>query len=120
MFRLCLVNGTLDESRTLEVILLAATAGRRNSQLILSHLLRLVRLDLARHTASVESAAPLPAELRADIESTLRQRYGSELATTFDHRPVLIGGVRIQVGSDVYDASVLAGLAALEKSFEAR
>jgi F0F1-type ATP synthase delta subunit len=29
----------------------------------------------------------------------------------------LIGGVRIQVGSDVYDGSVRAGLAALEKSF---
>jgi F0F1-type ATP synthase delta subunit len=29
----------------------------------------------------------------------------------------LIGGMRIQVGSDVYDGSVLARLAALEKSF---
>jgi F0F1-type ATP synthase delta subunit len=29
----------------------------------------------------------------------------------------LIGGVRIQVGSDVYDGSILAGLVALENSF---
>jgi F0F1-type ATP synthase delta subunit len=29
----------------------------------------------------------------------------------------LIGGMRIRVGSDVYDGSVQSGLAALEKSF---
>ena len=29
----------------------------------------------------------------------------------------LIGGLRIRVGSDVYDGSVRAGLAALEKHF---
>jgi F0F1-type ATP synthase delta subunit len=29
----------------------------------------------------------------------------------------LIGGMRIQVGSDVYDGSVLARLAAFEKRF---
>ena len=37
--------------------------------------------------------------------------------TIFGHRPALIGGMRIQVGSDVYDGSVRAGLAALEKKF---
>jgi F-type H+-transporting ATPase subunit delta len=35
----------------------------------------------------------------------------------FFHRPSLIGGTRIQVGSDVYDGSILAGLRALENSF---
>jgi F0F1-type ATP synthase delta subunit len=29
----------------------------------------------------------------------------------------LIGGVRIQVGADVYDGSILARLATLERSF---
>ena len=43
--------------------------------------------------------------------------YGSELATSFIDRPSLIGGMRIQVGSDVYDGTVQSELAALEKSF---
>ena len=36
------------------------------------------------------------------------------LDTSFEVNPQLIGGMRIRVGSDVYDASVLAKLAALE------
>ena len=43
--------------------------------------------------------------------------YGPGISTSFAHNPALIGGMRIHVGSDVYDGSVRAGLDALEKSF---
>jgi F-type H+-transporting ATPase subunit delta len=77
----------------------------------------LVKLDLAGRTATVESAAPLPPDLQAAVEAGLTRRYGPGLATAFVDRPELIGGMRIQVGSDVYDNSVRGALAALEKSF---
>jgi len=54
---------------------------------------------------------------QAGIEAGLKRRYGPGLTAVFAHRPALIGGMRIQVGSDVYDGSVRAGLAALEQSF---
>ena len=76
-----------------------------------------MKLEIAQRTATVESAVPLPADLQTSIESGLARRYGPGLRTAFGHRPALIGGMRIQVGSDVYDGSVLAGLAALEQSF---
>ena len=117
LFRFCLVDGMLDESRARQVAQRVVAAGRRDCPAILAHFRRLVRLDLARHTATIESATPLPADLQATIEAGLTRRYGRGLATAFAHRPALIGGVRIQVGSDVYDGSVRAGLAALEQSF---
>ena len=117
LFRLCLVNRALDETRVRHVVQRLVTAGRRDCPALLSHFARLVKLDLARHTATVESATPLPADLRAAIQAGLTHRYGQRLTTTFAYRPALIGGMRIQVGSDVYDGSVRAGLAALEKSF---
>jgi F-type H+-transporting ATPase subunit delta len=116
LFRLCLVNGLLDENRVRQVVQRVA-AGHADGPAILSHLGRLVRLDVARHTATIESATPLPADLQAAIEASLTRRYGPGLTTAFALRPALIGGMRIQVGSDVYDGSVRAGLAALEKSF---
>jgi F-type H+-transporting ATPase subunit delta len=117
LFRYCLVNGSLDENRVRSVMQHVVSASRRDSAAVLSHLKRLVKLDLARRTASVDSAAPLPPDLRADIEAGLTRRYGSGLTTAFAQRPELIGGMRIQVGSDVYDSSVRAALAALEKGF---
>jgi F-type H+-transporting ATPase subunit delta len=79
--------------------------------------LRLVKLDTALHTAKVESAVPLPADLQTNIKSSLAKVYGAGMTTAFADNPALIGGTRIQVGSDVYDGSVQARLATLEQSF---
>jgi len=117
LFRFCLVNGLLDENRVRNVVRHVVAAGHRDGPAILSHFRRLVKLDIARRTATVESAAPLPPDLQADIEAGLTRRYGAGLMAVFAQRPALIGGMRIQVGSDVYDGSVRAGLAALEQSF---
>jgi len=70
-----------------------------------------------QHTADVESATALAPDLRANIRVSLARAYGSKISTSFAESPALIGGIRIRVGSDVYDGSVKAGLAALEKSF---
>ena len=117
LFRVCLVKGLLDESRVRRVAQRLAASGERNSPSILAHFLRLVKLDCARHTAAIESATPLPADLQAVVQAGLTHRYGPGLTTAFAERPELIGGMRIQVGCDVYDGSVRAGLEALEKSF---
>jgi F-type H+-transporting ATPase subunit delta len=117
LFRVCLVNGVLDETRVRHVVQRVVAAGQRDGPAVLSHFGRLVKLDLARHTATIESAAPLPGDLQASVAAGLARRYGPGLTTAFAHRPALIGGMRIQVGSDVYDGSVRAGLAALENSF---
>ena len=71
----------------------------------------------ARRTATIESATPLPADLRVAVEAGLTRLYGPGLTTAFAYRTALIGGLRIQVGSDVYDGSVLARLATLQRSF---
>ena len=81
---------------------------------MLGELLRLVRLDRDEHRALVESATPLAEDVRIDIQTGLARLYGPELDTSFEINPQLIGGVRIQIGSDVYDGSVRAKLAALE------
>ena len=117
LFRHCLVNGLLDEDRVRTVVQRLVAAGQHDCPAILSHFRRLVKLELSRRTAIVESAAPVPADLQAVIEADLTRHYGSGLKTAFAVRPALIGGMRIQVGSDVYDGSVRAGLAALEKTF---
>jgi len=117
LFRLCLVNGLLDEGRVRRVVQGVLQSHRRGGYALLQRLLRLVKLDRSQHTAEVESATSLPADLQADVQADLTRAYGAGLRVSFAQRPALIGGMRIKVGSDVYDGSVKAGLDALEKSF---
>jgi F-type H+-transporting ATPase subunit delta len=117
LFRLCLVNRRLDENRVQQVVHRVVEAKRRGYLALLSRFQRLVKLEMARHRAEVESATPLPADLQSTVLAGLERVYGSGISSSFVHRPVLIGGIRIKVASDVYDGSVKAGLAALEKSF---
>ena len=117
MFRSCLVDGLVDEARGRRVIELYLAAKPRGYLATLMHFRRLLALDLDRHTARVETATPLPAELHTSVQAGLAKVYGPGLSTSFADRPELIGGMRIQVGSDVYDGSVKARLAALEEQF---
>ena len=117
LYRFCLVKGLLDENRAWQIVQRILATGDRHGPPILAHFLRLVKLDCAQHTATIESATPLPADLQTTVQAGLARRYGPGLSTTFTQRPELIGGMRIQVGCDVYDGSVRAGLEALEKGF---
>ena len=114
LHHLCVVDGRLDEDRIQQVVRRVIAAKRRDGSAILAQFVRLVRIDHARHTAAVESATPLPADVQAAIESGLARRYGPGLTMAFSQRPALLGGIRVQVGCDVYDGSVRARLAALK------
>ena len=117
MFRLCLVNWLLDENRGRQVVQQIVAAKPRGYLGTLSYFRRLVKLDSAQHTAKVESALRLSPDLRARVQAGLERVYGPGLSTAFADNPALIGGMRIRVGSDVYDGSVQSRLAALEQSF---
>lgn len=114
LFRLCLVKGVVDEDRTRLVAKRLAQSRRRGALAVLADIQRLVRLDRDRHSAIVESATPLASDVRDRVQMGLTRTYGPGLVTSFEHNPDLIGGMRIKVGSDVYDGSVRGRLAALE------
>jgi F-type H+-transporting ATPase subunit delta len=116
LFRLCLVNGSLDETRVRLVMRRVLESKHRGYLHLAAQFERLVRLDCAAHTAQVDSAIQLPDEVQASVEASLLRVYGPGITTSFAESAALIGGMRIRVGSDVYDGSVRAGLVALEKS----
>jgi len=117
LFRTCLVNGVPDESRVRQIVQRAIAAKPRGYLGILRHFQRLFKLDLERRTARIESAVPLPLDLQSSVQASLARVYGPGLKLSFTPKPALLGGMRIQVGSDVYETSVQARLAALEQSF---
>jgi len=106
-------DGKLDASRVRAVTDMLASEKPRGYLAILQSFARLVRLELERRHVVIESAAPLTesemTKLRADINRT----HGDDLTFDTAVRPELIGGLRVRVGSDVWDGSVRARLEAL-------
>ena len=117
LFTNCRVNGLLEENRVRQAVGAVIAQKPRGYVAILSHFHRLVKLDLDRRTARVESAVAAPDALKSSVTANLAQRYGAGLNISFGVSPELIGGLRVKVGSDVFDGSVKARLNALAESF---
>jgi F-type H+-transporting ATPase subunit delta len=117
LFRNCQVNGLLDENRVRQTVALLLAKKPHGYVEILWRLHRLVKLELERRAARVESATLLPADLQADVTRRIRQIYGPGGDIVFSQNPALLGGLRVQVGSDLYDGSVRTRLEKLEQSF---
>ena len=115
LFQLSLVAGKLDHDRVRQVARRLGQGSERGSLAVLSEFQRLVRLDLARHTAVIESAEALTDEVRRVVEAELTRLHGADLGISVAINPALIGGMRITVGSSVYDGSVRGRLNALER-----
>ncbi len=114
LFNVCKVSGVLDEGRVRQPATAVIDQQPRGFVAILSHFQRLVKLDIERRSARVESAVAASEAVQTSVMTNLAQRYGQGLDVTFVVNPDLIGGLRVKIGSDVFDGSVKARLAELE------
>lgn len=115
LFRAVQVNGVLDEGRARLAVDEVLRLKPRGYVGILSHFQRLLKLDFDRRSARVESVIALDDAQQSGVKSALTKRYGAGLNFTFVQNPALIGGMRIKVGSDVFDGSIQSRLAQLEE-----
>ena len=106
LMKLTLKNGRVDEDVARRVVIGLRDEKSRGYLAKISAYLRLVRLELERRRAVIESAVELDAATKSVVESNLQKKYDGGLTTEFKVTPELIGGMRIRVGSDVWDGSV--------------
>ena len=117
LFRACMANAVLDDNRVRQAVQAVSRDKPRGYLALLTQFVRLVRLETARRTAQVESAAPLAPQFQSQIQADLNRKYGAGLSFNFVVNPALLGGVRVQVGGDVYEGSVEGRLTALQERF---
>ncbi len=117
LFQACHVEGNLNDDKARETVNLLLEKKPRDFVAVLSHLHRLIKLDVQRRTADVQSAVALNENQQADVRENLSKLYGNNLNYTFTENGELLGGMRVKVGSDVFDGSVRTRLTNLEESF---
>ena len=117
LFRSCQVGGQMDADRVRQAVALLVEKKPRGYHGILQHLQRLVKLDEASRSASVESAVALTEVQQQSVRENLSRLKSGEVTVEFVENAGLIGGMRVKLGDDVFDGSVKTRLAGLSESF---
>ena len=115
MVRASFTDGQLDRGRVDSIIQSLINRNPRGFYRILDSYKRLLRLELMKRHAIIESAEPLDQQTTATVAMSLGKKYGPDLTTEFIVNPELLGGMRIRVGSDVWDGTVRSRLERLQK-----
>jgi F-type H+-transporting ATPase subunit delta len=115
LLRASFTDGQLDRGRISSLVSSLIEKKPRNYVRVLDAYKRLIRLEVEKRTATIESASELTPEARAEIVTNLRRKYGIDISTQFVVNPELLGGMRIRVGSDVWDSSVRNRLQRLQQ-----
>ena len=106
LLRASFTNGELDPVRISSLVKSLIEKKPRNYIRVLEAYKRLLRLEVEKRTATIETATELDLNSGTEIVTNLKRKYGSGLATKFVVNKELLGGMRIRVGSDVWDSSV--------------
>jgi F-type H+-transporting ATPase subunit delta len=106
LLRASIVDGKLDSGRISSLVKSLIAKKPRHYIQVLEAYQRLLRLEVEKRTATIETATELAPEAGQQIVDNLKRKYGNDLAARFVVTPELLGGMRIRVGSDVWDSSV--------------
>jgi F-type H+-transporting ATPase subunit delta len=115
MLRASFTDGQLDPGRIASLVDSLIARKPRNYIGVLKNYRRLLRIEVEKRRARIETASEVDRETGSRLVANLKKKYGSDLATEFVVNPQLLGGMRIRVGSDVWDGSVRNRLERLQQ-----
>jgi F-type H+-transporting ATPase subunit delta len=102
---------------TLRLVTLALRGfGGRGFDSSLTRLVELAAARREREVAYVTTAAALTDAEEESLAGRLSEMYGRQISLKVDVDPAVLGGVRVRVGSDLYDGTVSRRLAEARKA----
>jgi F-type H+-transporting ATPase subunit delta len=115
MLRASFTDGQLDSGRITSLVDSIIAKKPRHYIDVLKNYRRLLRLELEKRQARIETANEVDSATSSELVTNLKEKYGSDLAPEFIVNPELLGGMRIRVGSDVWDGTVRNRLERLQQ-----
>ena len=110
LFRITVKDGKVDMEIAKKCVQKLKETKPRNYIQALNDYLRMLRLEIEKRHAVIESASELKGSEKDAVIADLKKKYGDDLTTEFRTNEELLGGMRVKVGSDVWDGSVKARL----------
>jgi len=115
VLRASFTDGQLDRGKIASLVQSLIAKRPRRFMEILQYYKRLLRLEIDKRHARIESATELSPEAAFEIGARLKRKYGEDLTTEFVVDPTLLGGIRVRVGSDVWDGTLRNRLERLQQ-----
>jgi F-type H+-transporting ATPase subunit delta len=115
MLRASFTDGQLDGRKIASLVDSIIAKKPRHYIDVLKNYRRLLRLEFEKRQARVESATEVDSATSSALVTNLKNKYGSDLTAEFVVNPELLGGMRIRVGSDVWDGTVRNRLQRLQQ-----
>jgi F-type H+-transporting ATPase subunit delta len=115
LLRESFTEGQLDRGKIAPRVDALVAEKPRHYLAVLEHYKRLLRLEVEKRHARIESATQLSPQVSSKVASNLKRKYGDDLTTEFVVKPELLGGMRVRVGSDVWDGTVRDRLQRLQQ-----
>ena len=103
MLRASFTDGQLDPAKIRSLVDSLIARKPRNHIDVLKNYKRLLRLELDKRRARIEAASEVDPSTSSELVANLKKKYGNDLTAEFVVNPQLLGGMRIRVGSDVWD-----------------
>lgn len=116
LFKLSLVNGAVSPEQVAGVLGYIEKTAPRHTLALLKLYHRAIATELAKSRALVEHAGPVTDATLRSIEVAMTKKYRRPVTATAQPNPKLLAGLRVRVGSDVFEASVSGQLAALSSA----
>jgi len=113
LFKLSVVNGAVSPEQVTGVLGYIEKNSARNSLGLLKLYHRAIATELAKSSAIVEHAGPITDATLQSIAGAMSQKYKRVVTATAQPNPQLLAGLRVRIGSDVYESTVAGQLAAL-------
>jgi|ERR1700694_3805948 len=116
LFKLSLVNGAVSPEQVAGVLGYIEKVQPRHSLALLKLYHRAIVTEVAKSRAIVEHAGSISDTTLKLIETAMSRKYSRTVTATAQPSPKLLAGLRVRVGSDVYEANVSGQLAALSSA----
>jgi F-type H+-transporting ATPase subunit delta len=116
LFKLSLVNGQVSAEQVAGVLGYIEKIEPHHTMTLLKLYHRTIQAEVAKSRAVVEHAGPVTDATLRLIGSTMTRKYQRPVTAAAKPNAALLAGLRVRVGSDVYESTVAGQLATLSSA----
>jgi F-type H+-transporting ATPase subunit delta len=113
LFKLSVVNGAVSAEQVTGVLGYVEKTSPRHAVTLLKLYHQYIATELAKSEAVVEHAGPVSDAALQAIGAAMTKKYSRPVTASAKANPKLLAGLRVRIGSDVYESTVAGQLANL-------